>query len=81
MLLRRVFRHWVSRWGSKVHAWDAFCASMLCNVTLLGMKASVVVGVVFVVVVVVLFVAVELVVVELDVEIVAAGDDVVVAGL
>ena len=59
MLLRRVFRHWVSRWGSKVHAWDAFCASMLCNVTLLGMKASVVVGVVFVVVVV-LFVAVEL---------------------
>ena len=80
MLLRRVFRHWVSRWGSKVHAWDAFCASMLCNVTLLGMKASVVVGVVFVVVVV-LFVAVELVVVELDVEIVAAGDDVVVAGL
>ena len=81
MLLRRVFRHWVSRWGSKVHAWDAFCASMLCNVTLLGMKASVVVGVVFVVVVVVLFVAFELVVVELDVEIVAAGDDVVVAGL
>ena len=80
MLLRRVFRHWVSWWGSKVHAWDAFCASMLCNVTLLGMKASVVVGVVFVVVVV-LFVAFELVVVELDVEIVAAGDDVVVAGL
>ena len=80
MLLRQVFRHWVSRWGSKVHACDAFCASMLCNVTLLGMKASVVVGVVFVVVVV-LFVAVELVVVELDVEIVAAGDDVVVAGL
>ena len=77
MLLRRVFRHWVSWWGSKVHAWDAFCASMLCNVTLLGMKASVVVFVV----VVVLFVAVELVVVELDVEIVAAGDDVVVAGL